>query len=56
MPPLRSQRCSYIKLWIGVKYRWRLSVDAAEKSFLTRALRGCNPVMTVPRRAVVSTR
>jgi len=55
MPALSSQRCSYIRSWIGVKYRWRLSVDAAEKSYLARQLRGCNPMMAVPRRAVVHT-
>jgi hypothetical protein len=56
MPDLRSQRCSYVKLWIGVKYRWRLSVDSAEKSFLARELRGCDPAMSVPRLAVVRVR
>jgi hypothetical protein len=56
MPDLRSQRCSYVKLWIGVKYRWRLSVDSAEKSFLARELRTCDPNMTVPRLAVVRAR
>jgi hypothetical protein len=56
MPDLRSQRCPYVKLWIGVKYRWRLSVDAAEKSFLSRQLRTCTPLMTTPPPAVVRTR
>jgi hypothetical protein len=53
MPPLRTQACSYIKLWIGVKYRWRLAVDAAEKAYLTRAVARCDPLMSVPRRALV---
>jgi hypothetical protein len=56
MPPLAGQRCSYVKLWIGVKYRWRLAVDSSEKSALTGYLRGCDPRMAVPRRAVVHTR
>ena len=41
-------RCSYAKYWIGVKYRWRLSVDPAEKSTLTRMLSGCPPLMVLP--------
>jgi hypothetical protein len=56
MPPLASQRCPYLRLWIGVKYRWRLAVDSSEKSYLTRQLRSCPTQMTVPRRAVVRTR
>ena len=56
MPPLRSQRCDYVKQWIAVKYRWRLAVDSGEKSYLTRQLRSCDPIITVPRRAVVRTR
>lgn len=56
LPPLPSVRCAYIKAWIGVKYRWRLAVDSAEKSYLTRQLTRCDPLMTVPRRALVTTR
>lgn len=40
--------CWYAKTWVAVKYRWRLAVDAAEKSTLTRILRGCPPLMNVP--------
>ena len=43
-----ANRCSYAKGWVGVKYRWRLSVDPAEKSALQRVLRGCSPLMVVP--------
>lgn len=56
LPPNRAMRCSYVKWWIGVKYRWRLAVDAGEKSFLARQLASCDPLMTVPRRAVIRTR
>lgn len=56
MPPAASQRCGYVKLWIGVKYRWRLAVDAQERSFLTRQLSQCSPLMRVPRLANVRTR
>ena len=41
-------RCTYAKYWIGVKYRWRLSVNPAEKSTLTRILAGCPPLMVLP--------
>ena len=43
-----ANRCAYAKGWVGVKYRWRLSVDAAEKSALQRVLRGCSRLMVVP--------
>lgn len=41
-------RCAYAKYWIGVKYRWRLSVNPAEKSTLARVLAGCPPLMVLP--------
>ena len=41
-------RCRYAKAWIGVKYRWRLGIDTAEKSALQRMLAGCPLMMTVP--------
>ena len=41
-------RCTYAKYWIGVKYRWRLSVNPAEKSTLARVLAGCPPLMVLP--------
>jgi hypothetical protein len=40
--------CWYSKTWVAVKYRWRLAVDSAEKSTLTRILRECPPLMVVP--------
>jgi hypothetical protein len=55
MPPLASQRCPYVKQWIAVKYRWRLAVDAREKSTLMRFLRGCDPQMALPPRAEIRT-
>ena len=41
-------RCTYAKTWIGVKYRWRLSVDPAERRALTGVLRACPPLMRLP--------
>lgn len=43
-----ANRCDYAKGWIGVKFRWRLSVDPAEKAALQRVLRDCPPLMVVP--------
>jgi hypothetical protein len=39
MPP--KNRCTYIAAWIGVKSRWRLSIDPAEKAALTRWVGRC---------------
>lgn len=44
----RSSVCWYATSWIAVKYRWRLAVDAGEKRVLTRVLRRCPRLMTVP--------
>jgi len=41
-------RCGYAKHWIAVKFRWRLAVDAREKSTLAAILRRCPPWMVVP--------
>lgn len=39
MPPLRSDWCTYLKDWVGVKTRWDLSVDPAEKAYIKSTLR-----------------
>ena len=42
------QQCRYIKEWVAVKHRWRLSVDSAEKSKLSSVAAGCtNTTITV---------
>ena len=43
-----ARRCDYARAWIGVKYRWDLSVDPAEKSALLRLINGCPKTMVVP--------
>lgn len=51
LPPRTSYRCTYVTNWIAVKYRWRLSIDANERSALTVLTKGCgNPRITVPKR------
>jgi hypothetical protein len=41
MPPNTAYWCTYLFDWIDVKYRWSLSVDAAEKSTIARDLATC---------------
>jgi hypothetical protein len=48
MPPRAADTCRYAKAWVGVKYRWRLAVDADEKTTLIRILRACPAKMELP--------
>jgi len=43
--------CLYAKSWVGVKFRWRLSVDSREKTKLRQLLSNCKGTMKVPPRA-----
>jgi hypothetical protein len=38
LPSTTGYRCTYVRNWIAVKYRWRLSVNVTEKTVLARAL------------------
>jgi hypothetical protein len=51
LPPYRASTCTYLVGWVGVKLRWGLSVDAAEKSAISSAwsARGCAERRTPPR-------
>lgn len=40
LPP--KNRCTYIKKWIIVKFRWGLSVDKTEKAVLKKQLQSCS--------------
>ena len=41
-------KCRYLREWVAVKHRWRLSVDSGEKSSLTSLASGCtNTTITV---------
>jgi hypothetical protein len=52
LPPRTGFDCTYEAWWVAVKWRWRLAVDAGEKTWLTRHLRGCGwPRVTAPSRA-----
>lgn len=52
LPPRTSYRCTYVASWIGVKFRWGLSVDSQEEAALRVLATGCgNPRMVVPPKA-----
>jgi hypothetical protein len=40
LPPRITIRCTYAIQWIQVKYRWRLSVNTAEKNALSQIVTG----------------
>ena len=40
LPPRAGAQCTYAIHWVQVKYRWRLSVDSAERSSLSSVLSG----------------
>ena len=43
-------KCRYLREWVAVKHRWRLTADSAEKSALTSLASGCtNSTITVTR-------
>ncbi|WP_437112275.1 HNH endonuclease family protein [Streptomyces cinnamoneus] len=41
MPPLKSYACTYARMWVSVKYDYKLTVDSAEKTALAGILNGC---------------
>lgn len=56
LPPRRSFRCTYEAWWVAVKWRWHLSVNPAEKSWLGSHLKACGwPTVTKPSRRATST-
>ena len=56
MPTTSSFHCQYVGRWIAVKYRWSLSVDPAEKSFLESKVASCGSASDVaaPQKASVA--
>jgi hypothetical protein len=54
LPPRASLHCKYAIRWVVVKYRWRLSVNSAERTALLDVLTGaCGATsLTVPARAI----
>lgn len=41
MPTNKSYTCQYLVNWVSIKVRWNLSVDKAEKAFITTNLKSC---------------
>lgn len=41
LPARQRYRCHYTALWVAVKWRWHLTVNAGERAFLRWYLRGC---------------
>lgn len=37
-----QQQCRYLREWVAVKHRWRLSVDSAEKSAMSSLAASCD--------------
>jgi hypothetical protein len=53
--PVPKARCTYLAQWVAVKWRWRLSVDTAERTLLHRRLAECGwPKVPTATRAPVS--
>lgn len=54
MPPLAGVACQYSLDWVAVKYRWNLSIDAAEQSMLSNTFTAdCgDPQIEVPARGI----
>ena len=41
VPPLSSFVCTYVQAWVQVKHNYKLSVDSAEKSAISKYLADC---------------
>jgi Excalibur calcium-binding domain len=49
-------RCSYLTSWVAVKWRWKLTINPAERTFVRTKLAKCDwPKVTRPSRATVHT-
>jgi hypothetical protein len=56
MPDRTAYACIYLKHWVAVKWRWHLTVNATERSFLTSKLTTCGwPRDPTPTRPAIST-
>ena len=53
LPPYAASRCTYATWWVQVKYRWRLTMDSAERTALSSILSGTcgSRTVTIPTRA-----
>jgi hypothetical protein len=54
LPPNTKFDCTYLAQWVAVKWRWQLSVNSKEKTFLANKLSACGwPQVPQPKRAHV---
>jgi hypothetical protein len=44
LPPHSGATCRYVREWVAVKIRWRLTVNTAEKTALTNIANGCTNI------------
>jgi Protein of unknown function (DUF1524) len=53
MPPRASNHCHYAYRWVQVKYRWKLTIDPAERAKLSSVLSGAcgQTAVNIPARA-----
>lgn len=42
LPPAASAQCTYGADWVGTKLRWKLTVDAKERTALEKLAKGCS--------------
>jgi hypothetical protein len=48
MPKDKKYYCTYVANWIAVKYRWSLSIDNSEKTFLSSKVKKCGKAAKSP--------
>lgn len=56
MPERAAYACKYVTQWVAVKWRWHLSVNGAERTFITAELKACAwPRVAKPNRPAIHT-
>jgi hypothetical protein len=56
MPERAAYSCDYVSRWVAVKWRWHLTVNATERSFLGHKLSSCGwPQVARPSRPTITT-
>jgi hypothetical protein len=41
LPTSNAYRCTYVATWTAVKWRWKLSIDQAEKNAISATMKNC---------------
>jgi len=55
MPSNAGYACEYAAIWVGVKYRWSLTVDSAERTKLANTLAGCGEIEApIPDKVIIT--